>query len=329
LPLQDISSEHTLINNRLSGEHSVQLFADAAIEFIESRKSENEPFLCYVAFNLPHDPRRAPREYHKRWDATPPPLPANFLPTHPFDNGALVLRDEELAPWPRTPEVVRQHLADYYAAIEFLDSQVGRILKSLDDTDQARNTLIVFASDHGLAIGSHGLFGKQSLYDHSMHSPVIFAGPGVPEDKRSDALCYLLDIFPTLGDLSHVAGPEGSEGESLVPVLEGRASSTRKSIFTAYAKSQRAVRDDRWKLIVYPEINKIQLFDLKSDPNETRDLSGDPDLSPEVQRLTALLRDWQRRTDDTQPLTSPNPKPAEFDFSKVKTTTPQKPKRSQ
>lgn len=321
LPLQDITSQHTFTPKHESGEHSIERFADAAVEFLREPKGET-PFLCYVAFNAPHDPRKAPPSYHTRYSADPPPLPANYLPQHPFNNGALVLRDEELAPWPRTPEVVRQHLADYYASIEFLDAQVGRILDALEASGQAEKTLVVFTSDHGLAIGSHGLFGKQNLYDDSMHSPLVFAGPGVPPGARRDALCYLLDIFPTLGELAGVAPPEGSEGLSLAPVIAGRRQAVRDSIFTAYTKVQRAVRDDRWKIIVYPRINKTQLFDLQADPNEMHDLAKTAEHSAEVSRLTALLRDWQRRLGDSLPLSTTHPQPEAFDFSQVKAAKP-------
>lgn len=317
LPLQDITADHTLSPKHPSGEHSVERFADAAVDFLKGQTGKKTPFLCYVAFNAPHDPRKAPADYHERHAKNPPPLPANYMPVHPFNNGDLVIRDERLAPWPRTPEVVRQHLADYYAAIEFLDAQIGRILEALDSSGQAANTLIVFSSDHGLAIGSHGLFGKQNLYDHSMHSPLILAGPGIPQGKRQDALCYLLDIFPTLGDLAGVSAPEGSEGLSLAPVLSGRRGSVRDSIFTAYSRVQRAVRDDHWKLIVYPAINKTQLFDLKSDPDELHDLAGDPGHQADLNRMTSLLTTWQQQLGDRQPLRSEHPQPEAFDFSKV------------
>jgi arylsulfatase A-like enzyme len=317
LPVQDFKAGGDLSDKRDSGKHSVELFADSAIDFLKRPKGE-QPFLCYVAFNAPHDPRLAPKEYHDRYNADKPPLPDNFLPVHPFNIGAdLIGRDERLAPWPRTPEVVRQHLADYYAAITFLDAQVGRILEALKSSGQYDNTLIVFSSDHGLAIGSHGLFGKQNLYDHSMHAPLIFAGPGVPKGKQTDALCYLLDIFPTLGDLAGVAAPEGSEGKSLVPVLTGKQAAVRDSLFTAYRKVQRAVRDDRWKLIVNPQVNKVQLFDLRNDPGEMKDLSEDRSHAAEVERLMGLLKRWQKEVDDTQPLKTDKPEPLEFDFSKV------------
>lgn len=317
LPLRDISPGHTLVNDRKSGEHSVKVFADAAREFIGEQAGKG-PFLCYVAFNFPHDPRTAPDEYRRRYDEAELPLPANYLPEHPFDNGELVVRDEKLAPWPRTPEVVRKHLADYYASIEFLDAQVGRILEALEASGQRDNTLVVFASDHGLAIGSHGLFGKQSLYEHSMRSPVILAGPGIPAGRQVDAFAYLHDLFPTLGNLAGVAGPEGSEGLSLAPVLAGKAPGRRDSIFCAYAKAQRSVRDDRWKLIAYPRINKVQLFDLRSDPDERNDISADPAHAETLARMTALLRDRQAEAGDSLPLTTEHPEPSGFDFRKLR-----------
>lgn len=316
LPVEDFKDGAAVGKSRLSGKHSIELFTDSAVDFLKERKGE-KPFLCYVAFNAPHDPRVAPKEYHEKYEAARLPLPDNFLPQHPFNNGDLIVRDERLAPWPRTPEIVRQHLADYYASITFVDAQVGRILAALKESGQYDNTLIVFSSDHGLAIGSHGLFGKQSLYDHSMHSPLIMVGPGVAAGKKSDALCYLLDIYPTLGELAGVLGPQGSEGKSLAPVLAGKEKATRDVLFTAYTTVQRAVRDDRWKLLVYPQVHKTQLFDLQNDPSEKKDLAGDPAYAAEVERLLKVLVAEQKKAGDTLPLKAAKPQPLEFDFSKV------------
>ena len=317
LPVQDFGVDDKLINKRLSTKHSVELFTDCAIEFIE-HQPKDKPFLAYVPLNLPHDPRLAPPKFHEHYNAAKPPLPPNFLPQHPFNNGQMMGRDEELAPWPRTPEIVRQHLADYYSAIEFVDSQVGRMLEALKANGQYERTIIVFAGDHGLAIGSHGLFGKQNLYEHSMRAPLIFAGPGIQRREKSDALCYLLDIFPTLGELAGIAPPMGSEGKSLVPVLKGESTTHRDSIFTAYMTVQRAVTDGRWKLLVFPRINKVQLFDLQEDPHETKDLAGEAAHQGTVRRLVTLLQESQERYGDGQPLTTDKPLPPEFDFSKVR-----------
>lgn len=317
MPVQDLGADHKLVNKRNSDKHATELFTDAAIEFLQ-RQNSDKPFALYVAFTLPHDPRIAPKEYRAKYDPAKLPLPKNFLPQHPFNNGELVVRDEKLAPWPRTPEIVREHLADYYACVTYLDAQVGRILNALKQSGQYDNTIIVYAGDHGLAIGSHGLFGKQNLYEHSMSTPLIITGPGVPKNKRSDAFTYLLDLFPTICDLAGIKAPAEVEGLSLVPVMAGKQKSRRDAIFTAYRDVQRAVRDERWKLIVYPRINKTQLFDLKGDPAEMNDLAVNPKFKPQLEKMIALLKQRQAEAGDKQPLRTDNPQPAEFDFTKVK-----------
>lgn len=309
--------EGKVVNKRVGAKHSAELFADEAVGFLKRQAGADKPFLCYVAFTVPHDPRDAPKEFHDKYSADPPALPGNHLPQHPFDNGELTVRDERLAPWPRTEPVVRKHLADYYACITAMDAQIGRILEALRESGKADDTIVVFSSDHGLAIGSHGLMGKQNLYDHSMRSPLILAGPGVPKGGRCAAMCYLLDILPTVGELAGVAAPEGSEGRSLVPAMKGDGAG-RPAILTAYRNVQRAVRDDRWKLIAYPQINRVQLFDLAGDPGETKDLSADPAHAADLARMTALLKAEQERFGDKQALTVDKPRPAEFDFTKVR-----------
>ena len=193
----------------------------------------------------------------------------NFLPVHPFDNGEMTVRDERLEKWPRTPDAIRQHLHDYYACITSIDGHIGRLLQTLQDLGQFENTVIIFSSDNGLAIGSHGLMGKQNLYEEGMKVPLLFCGPGIPVG-RSDALVYLLDIFPTVCELVGTDVPAVVDGKSLVPVITGLTSHARDTLFLAYRDVQRAVRDERWKLIVYPKINKRQLFDLHDDPYEMR-----------------------------------------------------------
>jgi arylsulfatase A-like enzyme len=185
---------------RKSGHHG-RSEADRAIEFLQKTWRKGEPFFMYVGFAGPHDPRVAAKEWMDLYDRDKIPLPKNYLPHHPFNNGELLVRDEQLAPWPRTKDEVKKHLHDYYACISSIDHHIGRIVKTLEDLGELDNTIIVFTSDHGLAIGSHGLFGKQSLYQHSMNSPLIFAGPGIPKGQ-SDALAYLFDLFPTTVDLA-------------------------------------------------------------------------------------------------------------------------------
>ncbi len=244
---------------RLEGIPGAQL-ADGAISFLQRRNRER-PFFMYLAGPEPHDPRVAPKEYLEKYDSEAIPLPPNFLAFHPFDNGELLIRDERLASWPRTEAEIRRHLRDYYATITFLDEQVGRVIQALKDTGEFDNTIIVFTSDQGIAIGSHGLMGKQNLYEHSMGVPLIFAGPGISKGEKIDAFAYLFDIFPTICDLSGVPVPGGLDGKSLAPMLSGEKTGVRDTVFLAYRDLQRSVRKGNWKLIRYPKIGKSQLFD--------------------------------------------------------------------
>lgn len=301
VPLHDMNADRSFGEQRTGDAFSSTLFADAAIKFLETREGDN-PFLCYVAFTAPHDPRMPPREFADRYRNPLPPLPGNFLPQHPFDAGDMTVRDEVLAAWPRTEDVVRQQLAEYYGMITHMDGQIGRIFDALDDQGLMENTIVIFASDHGLALGSHGLLGKQSVYDHSMHAPLIIAGPGIPAGTQQQALVYLHDIFPTICDFAKVPIPESVEGISLKKIIDGDTSEQRETLFTAYSRYGRAVRDQRWKLIRWPQVNKTQLFDLENDPDERYDVSNRPENLEHVIRLLAQLADWQKSVDDQQPL---------------------------
>lgn len=304
----DSSGRYPKERRTTSDVFSSELFAGEAIEFLQ-RYDEQRPFFLYVSFTAPHDPRTPPEEYAAKYHPESLSLPANFMPVHPFNNGEMKIRDEQLAPWPRTPEAIRRHTADYYGMITHLDAQIGRILEALEQSGRRENTIIVFASDHGLALGRHGLLGKQNLYDHSVRAPLIFVGPGIPAGERFDALCYLHDIFPTVCQLAGVPIPETVDGQSLVPVLQGEQREVRDSIFGAYRDVQRMVRTRDWKLIRYPHINKTQLFHLADDPDELVDLANDPRHAPRVEELTALLIDWQQRTGDREALSTDEPQP--------------------
>lgn len=293
--------------------------ADQGISFLRRWKKGalpegRKPFFMYLAGASPHDPRVAPPEYLELYPPDEVPLPPNLLPFHPFDNGELLVRDEFLADHPRTEEEIKKHLRDYYAVITYQDEQYARILNELKDMGEDENTIIVFASDNGLALGSHGLMGKQNLYEHSMGVPLVISGPGIPKGKRSDALVYLFDLYPTLCDLAGASPPPGLEGKSLAPLLSGESGSVRESILLGYKNYQRAVRKEDWKLIRYPEVDVTQLFDLKHDPNEMNDLSGDSAHEHRIAELMSLMRKEQERFGDTLLLEVAQPKKAEVDL---------------
>ena len=283
---------------------STELFTDAAVEFLQAYDAEN-PFFLYLSFTSPHDPRTAPGEYATMYAPEDIPVPENFLPEHPFDNGEMRIRDEVLAPFPRTPEIVQQHIADYYGMITHMDAEMGRVLSTLEATGHLDNTIIIYTADHGLAVGQHGLLGKQNLYNHSIHVPSIFAGPGIPEGETVDALTYLYDVFPTVCDLTDITCPDTTEGRSLVPLMDGRIERVRATVFAAYRDIHRTIRDGRWKLIRYYVSEEtgagtdcIQFFDLEQDPWETTNLADLPEHADRIRSLAADMQMWQIQTND-------------------------------
>ena len=314
VPIRDLGPDGKLTDQRTGEKFSSELFADAAIEFL-ARHDQQKPFFAYVAFTAPHDPRQPPPAYREMYYRRRLPLPVNFLPQLPFDNGMMSnLRDENLAAWPRTEAVIRDQLAEYYGIITHMDEQIGRILAALKRSGQAENTIIVYAADNGLALGSHGLLGKQSVYEHSMRVPLIFAGPGIPRGKSSRAFTYLLDVFPTLCELAGISPPEDLAGSSLRPLWMGKKTSLRDSIFLPFIQLQRAVRDERWKLIAYPRIGYLELFDLRSDPHETTNLIERNEYDAYVQRLLKRMKEWQAQVGDTLeiPMRSKSPSPIDL-----------------
>ena len=295
---------------RTSGHHG-RTAGNHAVEFLKTKWDREKPLFMYVGFAGPHDPRVAAEEWMKLYDREKIPLPANYKPFHPIDNGWMTGRDEKLAPWPRTEEVVRKHLHDYYGCISSIDHHIGRILETFRELGELEDTYVIFSADHGLAMGSHGLFGKQNLYEHSMRSPMIFAGPNI-EPGKSNALMYLFDIFPTACDLAGLEIPQGLDGRSVAPVIRGEKSSHRETIFLSYEKGQRAVRSGDWKLYRFPLVNYSMLYHLADDPNELKNLAAVPEQAGRVNEMMQLLAREQKRWNDPHPHTSENPGPAEI-----------------
>lgn len=295
--------------------YSTERFAESAINFIKDhgQKKSDQPFFCYVAFTVPHDPYSPEAKYINRYPDGTLPLPGNYMPYHPFEFDQLTVRDENLTGWPRQPQVIQMILSDYYALITHLDSQIAKILNTLKETGQYDNTIIVYAADNGLAVGSHGLLGKQSLYEHSSKVPMIIKGPGVPSDQQLDAFAYIHDLYPTLADLAGIPQPGDVDGKSLVPVIQGEQSGVRDALFTSYRNTVRAVRNNKYKLIRYPERDYTQLFDLEKDPYELHNLAENPAFQNKKSEMLELLQASQKEYKDTVELTAKLIKPMAYD----------------
>lgn len=272
--------------------------AERAIEAI-GRKA-GSPLFIHVNFTAPHDPLHwPPSRPGANRDGRELPLPKNFKAQHPFDTGNIEGRDEKIVPAPRSADDVRRERAIYFRLVEHLDDLVGRIVAALESAGGLERTLIVFTSDHGLALGSHGLMGKQNQYEHTINVPFIMAGPGVPRGRTIAAQGYLRDLYPTACELAGVSVPSSVQARSLGPVLRGAQVEVHEAVFGYFTDTQRMVRTtDGWKLVWYPKLGTYQLFNVTDDPDELRDRVNESGQRGRVDELKRRLAEWQRQVGD-------------------------------
>jgi arylsulfatase A-like enzyme len=320
--------------------------AQQVLDYLDARESsgDDKPFLIYFGFSHPHDVRDGTPELLAKYGATnhtdpqtlppssdkQPPLPENYLPAHPFPHGHPNLRDEVNVSgvWKRRDEqTIRNEIGRQFACSENIDIQVGRVLSRLDQLGELDNTYVIYVADHGMAIGRHGLQGKQNLYEHTWRVPMIVKGPGIAAGQRAPGNAYLLDLLPTLCDMCGVDVPPTCEGESLMPVLTGQQQEVRDTLYGVYCggtkPGMRSVRQGDWKLIKYDvqkgAVRETQLFNLAENPHEWldehhaddvvaltgqrpeahhRNLASDPEHAAKRRELERLLADEMRRLDD-------------------------------
>ncbi len=286
------------------GKHWSEVLGDDAITFLDSAKNHDNPFFMYLAFNAAHYPRQSPKEFVDMYPIENILLPESYMPVYPYRGDSIDQyfgqRDLSLAPIPRTEYAIKVHRQEYYAIITHMDQQIGRILDALEKSGKADNTYIFFTADNGVAIGNHGLMGKQNMYDHSMRVPLLVVGPDVPKNKKIDADVYLQDIMASTLELAGIEKPEYVEFNSLMPFIRGeRVESFYPSIYGAFKTHHRMIRENGIKLIVYPRIKVMRLYDLNSDPYELKDLGGDPNYAETKINLYKKLLKLQEQMDDT------------------------------
>lgn len=306
------------------------------LSYLNTREStqEKDPFFIYFGFSHPHDTRNGTPELLEKYGATnhkdknslppanpkQPQLPENYLAAHPFFHGHPNLRDEERVSgvWKnRDEQTIRNEVGREYACDENIDIQIGKVLRKLEEMGELDNTYIVYTADHGIAIGRHGLQGKQNLYEHTWRVPFIVNGPGIEPGSRVDGNIYLLDALPTLCDLAGIDIPETLDGKSFKPVLEGKENTVRDVMYGVYCggtkPGMRSVLKGDWKLIKYDvmdgAVRETQLFNLAENPNEflpehgktgamQTNLADDPKYADKLKEMEALLLEQMKANDD-------------------------------
>ena len=257
------------------GKHSSELLAETSACFIDEYREE-KPFFLYTAFLAPHDPRTMPEKYKRLYDPEKISLPPNFT-SHPAFFGVQNIRDEVLAAYPRSEQEIKRHIAEYYGMITHLDHEIGKIIDAVRRKGELENTIFILAGDNGLAVGCHGLMGKQNHYEHSIRVPLIFAGAGIPKNRRVENYVYLLDIYPTLCELLDIEIPESVEGISFAQMF-------------AEDDLIRSVKNKKYKLIEYRNyVKKTELFDIVNDPDEMNNLADCEKYDDIKKELSACL----------------------------------------
>lgn len=279
---------------------------DDSLKYIESASQSDKPFFMYLAFNAPHDPRQAPKEYVDKHPYADIKIPSNFLPQYPYANEVGCnkgLRDEKLAPFPRTERSVQINRQEYYASTSYMDKQIGDILDALEKSGKKDNTYIIFTADHGLSVGDHGFMGKQNMYDAAMRVPLMIVGPDIPQGKKIDTMVYLQDAMASAVDLAGGEGLDEIDFQSLMPYIKGEKTEGREAMYGAYMGLQRMVRTKEYKMILYPKASVVRLYNMVEDPNEMNDLSADKKYGDVMDALFKKLCEEQKVVGDPLDLT--------------------------
>ncbi|MBX2841027.1 MAG: sulfatase-like hydrolase/transferase [Flammeovirgaceae bacterium] len=270
--------------------HWSEVLKEDAVGFIENASKKDDPFFMYLAFNAPHDPRQSPRKYVDMYPVENIEVPASFQPLYPNKEEigcGKGLRDERLAPFPRTEYSVKVNRQEYFAIISHMDDQIKQILDALEKSGEKENTYIFFSADHGLACGEHGLLGKQNMYDHSVRVPLMIIGPDIPKNKKVEHDIYVQDIMATSLELAGIEKPDYVEFKSFADLAKGQSQQGNyDEIFGCYTSVQRMIRKGGYKMIVYPEAKEILLFDLNNDPEELKNISEE-----EQEKVKTLFKD--------------------------------------
>ena len=256
--------------------------ASEAIKKLDNFSNTGEKFFLAVGFFRPHTPFVAPKKYfdlYSKEDIEIPKSSPDYLRTIPIPAAKSVRAKKNQINLEE--DLAKEIKQAYYATISFVDAQVGRIINKLKQTGLDKNTIVVFTSDHGYHMGEHGHWQKQTLFNNATKVPLIINVPG--EDytsKISNSPVELIDIFPTLMDITNIITPSHVVGQSLKPIIENKSSDVRKNALTRWSNGY-SIMTDRFRLTKW-DINgdfQYELYDHKFDEQELNNLALDSSYS--------------------------------------------------
>ena len=283
--------------------------ANRAIEILKQRKGQKDPFFLAVGFAKPHLPFVAPKKY---WDLyNPAKLPVAESAEPPRDapkfapqfGGELRVYHDIPKSGPVPKDTARKLVHGYYAAVSYMDAQLGRVLAALDDQGFADDTVVVLWGDHGWHLGDHGMWCKHTNYETATRAALVVSVPGQKgAGKATDALVEFVDIYPTLAEVCRLPKPDGVEGSSFAPLLDDPKRPWKAAAFSQYPRGGKdtgplmgyAVRTDRYRYVEWRKrdgtgVVARELYDHQTDPDEGRNVAGDPANKGVVEKLANQL----------------------------------------
>ena len=272
--------------------HTDGKVVDEAIKLL--KKHKDKPFFIAAGFYKPHCPWITPSKYFDMYNMEQMKLPLINEET-PKNYPELALASTR--PWPYfglNTQQARECKLAYYAAISFVDAQVGRLLDAVDSLGLRDNTIIVFWSDHGYQLGEHGLWFKQSLFEEASKSPLIIAVPGAkPAGKTCHRIVEFVDIYPTLAELTGLTPPSDLQGYSLFPLLQNPESAWEHPAFTQVQRGKvpgHTIRTEQWRYTEW-DFGKMgtELYNELKDPQELHNLAADKKYTQVVKELAEQL----------------------------------------
>ena len=288
--------------------------AKRAVEVLEQIK--NQRFFLTLGFYQPHLPHKIPKKYFELYDGISFSLPASSQP--PKDaparsinnwNTIRAYQDLPAGTEPLSEEKTLELIRAYASATSYMDAQIGRVMSQLDVLGLTDNTVIVFCGDHGYHLGDHGMWGKQTLFEVSLLSPLIISIPG-QQSSETNVLSELIDIYPTVCDACHLPIPTDSEGSSMMPIIEQSTDSWKPAVFSKFGGSVyrgSSIRTDQYRYTERGENGRYgrELYDYHNDPHETVNIANLPENSELVAELSELLHaGWQNALPESHQLPS-------------------------
>ncbi len=275
--------------------------AEKAIADLRRMKESEQPFFLACGFWRPHLPFNAPKKYWDLYDRDQIELAANYYPprNNPARNGSAKAFER----YARTGEVKATEAFQaearhaYYACVSYVDAQIGKVLDALDEFGLADDTIVILWSDHGFLLGEHSFWGKQNTMLESLRVPLIVSAPGLAKDAEADALIELVDLYPTICDLTGLPKPDHLHGDSFRGVLQNPMRDWKQAAFSRFSGCE-AVKTQRYLYTEWYDDGRIvpMLFDHQTDPGENDNIAARPDSAGLVKQLSRLIREELLRT---------------------------------